>query len=80
MTTIGTQIPESVLEQARALAAREGIPLEQIITLAVTQTIGVWSHESYVAHRAKRGSRDAFDAALREVPDAPAVPGDEWPK
>lgn len=79
MTTIETKIPEPVLEQARALAEREGIPLEQIISLAVTQSVGVWSHESYVEHRAKGASRDAFEAALDEVPDAPALPGDEWP-
>ena len=77
MTTIEAQVPEPVLEQARTLAEREGIPLEQIISLAVTQSVGVWSHESYVAHRAKRGSREAFEQALAEVPDAPPLPGDE---
>ncbi len=80
MTIIEAQVPEPVLEQARALAAREGIPLEQIISLAVTQSVGVWSHESYVAHRAGRASRAAFETALGEVPDAPAMPGDEWPQ
>jgi hypothetical protein len=79
MTTIEAQVPEPVLEQARALAEREGIPLEQIISLAVTQSVGVWSHESYLAHRAKHASREAFEQALAEVPDAPPLPGDEWP-
>lgn len=37
MTIIDAQIPEPSLEQARALAKREGIPLEQIISLTVTQ-------------------------------------------
>ena len=78
MTTIEAQVPEPVLEQARVLAEREGIPLAQIISLAVTQSVGVWSHESYVAHRARHASREAFEAALGEVPDAPAMPGDEW--
>ena len=41
-------------------------------------SIGVWSHESYVAHRAKSASRAAFDEALAEVPDVPPMPGDEW--
>lgn len=80
MTTIEAQVPEPVLEQARALAEREGIPLEQIISLAVTQSVGVWSHESYVAHRAKHASREAFELALAEVPDVPPMPGDEWPR
>ena len=78
MTTIEAQVPEPVLEQARALAERERIPLAQLISLAVTQSVGVWSHESYVAHRARNASREASDEALAEVPDAPAMPGDEW--
>ena len=77
MTTIEAQVPEPVLAQARTLAEREGIPLEQIISLAVIQSVGVWSRESYVAHRAKRGSREGFEQALAEVPDAPPLPGDE---
>jgi hypothetical protein len=77
MTTIEAQVPEPVMEQARALAARESIPLEQLISLAVTQSVGVWSHESYIAHRARGASRAAFDEALAEVPDVPPMPGDE---
>lgn len=77
MTTIEAQVPDAVLEQARALADRERIPLSQLISLAVTQAVGVWSHESYVAQRAKSAGRAAFEEALAEVPDAPPLPGDE---
>ena len=79
MTTIEAQVPEPVMEQARALAARERISVEQLISLAVTQTVGVWSHESYGAHRAQGASRTAFEEALAEVPDAPPMAGDELP-
>jgi hypothetical protein len=33
-----------------------------------------------VAHRARNASRAAFEKALAEVPDAPPLPGDEWPQ
>jgi hypothetical protein len=69
MKTIEAQIPESVLKQAQELAVRENIPLAQIISLAVTQSIGIWSNESYLAMRAKRASRESFLDALKEVPD-----------
>jgi len=80
MKTVEAQIPEPVLKQAQDLAARENIPLEQIISLAVTQAVGVWSNESYIALRAKNASREKFLDALNEVPDvAPpdydALPG-----
>ncbi len=80
MTTIEAQVPEAVMEQARALAERERIPLAQLISLAVTQSAGVWSHESYAAHRAHGASRPAFDAALAEVPAVPPMPEDELPQ
>ena len=52
MKTIEAELPEPVLKQAQELAAREHIPLERIISLAVTQAVGVWSNESYIALRA----------------------------
>lgn len=80
MKTVEAQIPEPVLKQAQELAERENVPLEQIISLAVAQSVGVWSNESYVALRAKRGSREQFLEALKEVPDVPPMTGDELPE
>jgi hypothetical protein len=80
MKTIEVQIPEPVLKQAEELAAREHIPVEQIITLAVTQAVGVWSNESYVALRAKRASRERFLDALKEVPDVEPPDYDRLPE
>jgi hypothetical protein len=65
MKTIEAHIPEPVLKQAQELAARENIPLDQIISLAVTQAVGVWSNESYVALRAKRANQAADFSLLR---------------
>ena len=69
MKTIEAHIPEPVLKQAQELAARENIPLDQIISPAVAQAVGMWSNESYVALRARRASREEFVDALKEVPD-----------
>ena len=80
MKTIEAQIPEPVLKQAQELAARENVPLEQIITLAVAQSVGVWSNESYVAMRAKRGSREKFLEALKEAPDVEPQDYDRLPE
>ena len=80
MKTIEAQIPEPVLKQAQELAARENVPLEQIITLAVAQSVGVWSNESYVAMRAKRGSREKFLDALNEAPDVEPADYDRLPE
>ena len=79
MRTIEAQIPEPVLKQAEALAARENVPVAQIIRLAVAQAIGVWSNESYVALQGKHDSRERFLDALREVPDVEPPDQDRLP-
>lgn len=80
MTTIEAKIPEPVLKQAKELAEREHIPLEQLISLAVTQTIGIWSNQSYVSLRATRGSREDFLQALEQVPDVEPPEYDRLPE
>jgi len=80
MKTIEAQIPEPVLKQAQELAARERIPLEQLISLAVTQSVGIWSNESYLALRGSRATRAKFLDALREVPDVEPASHDHLPE
>ena len=80
MTTIKAKVPEPVLRQARKLAERDGVPLEQIISLAVTQAVGVWSQESCVALRGKRASRAKFEAALKQVPEVEPPEYDRLPE
>jgi len=80
MTTIEAKIPEPVLKQAKELAERENIPLEQVISLAITQAVGVWSNESYVAMRARRASREKFLEALQQVPGVEPPEYDRLPE
>ena len=80
MTTIQAQIPSPVLKQARELAKREKIPLRQVISLAIAQSIGVWSNESYIAARAKKAGRKNFLEALKQVPDVEPPDYDRLPK
>ncbi len=80
MTTIEAKIPEPVLKQAEELAKREQISLEQLISLAITQAVGIWSSESYVSLRAKRGSREDFLRGLEQVPDVEPPDYDRLPE
>ena len=80
MTTVEAKIPESCAQQARELAERENIPLEQIISLAVTQAVGIWSNESYIALRAARATKEKFIDALRQVPDSEPPEYDRLPE
>jgi hypothetical protein len=80
MTTISAEIPDAVLEQAKTLAEREKLPLQQIISLAVTQSVGIWSAESYLAIRGKHASREKFLKALEQVPDVEPPEYDRLPE
>ena len=80
MTTIEAKVPEPVLKQAKELAEREKIPLDQLISLAITQAVGIWSNQSYIEIRARRASREKFLQALDEVPDTEPAEHDRLPE
>ena len=66
--------------EAEELAEREQISLEQLISLAVTQAVGIWSNESYISLRARRGSRDDFLNSLEQVQDVEPPEYDRVPE
>jgi hypothetical protein len=69
MITIEVQIPEAVFNQAQEIARHENIPLTQVISMAVTQAVGVWSNEKYVEQRTKMTNRERFLEALQRTLD-----------
>ena len=77
MTTMQTEVPDAIYKQAVAMAEREKVPVERLLSLA--QALGAWQTESILAQRAKRGSREKFLAVLSRASDVPPVAGDERP-
>lgn len=69
MSTISLRLPESLHESARALAEKENISINQLITLALAEKVSALMTEEYLGQRAKRGSKDKFQAVLARVPD-----------
>jgi hypothetical protein len=63
MRSIETKLPEAVYQQALELAARENLPVEQIISLAVAQAMAAWNNDNYIAAR-KQSDREKFLEAL----------------
>lgn len=77
MTAINIKLPDSVARKAGELAAKDGVSFDQFISTAVSEKISGWLTEDDLDQRARRASREKYDAALAQVPDAPPVPGDE---
>ena len=69
MRTLSVRLPESLHQGVRDLATREGISINQLIVTAVAEKLAALTTEEYLAERAKRGSREKYDAALAQVPD-----------
>lgn len=80
MRTIQTDVPKAISKQAVELAEKEDVPVEQLVSLALAQPLGVWRSGSLIAERAKRGSREKFLAVLAKAPDVKSADHDRLPE
>ena len=67
MSTISLRLPESLHETARALAEKEEISLDQLITSALAEKVSALLADDYVEARARRGDRERFLQAMAKV-------------
>lgn len=67
MSSISLRLPESLHRQARALAEREDISINQLIATALAEKMSALMTGEYLAERAARGSRKKFDRVLKKV-------------
>ena len=77
MSTISLRLPDSLHKQIRKLASEEGISINQFISTAAAEKLAALMTVDYLEKRAKRGSREKFEAALASLPD---VEPDEYDK
>jgi hypothetical protein len=69
MSALSLRLPHSLHERARALARREGISINQLISTALAEKMSALLTEEYFRERGQRASRAKFLAALAKVPD-----------
>jgi hypothetical protein len=69
MTTIETQIPDSLYKQVKSLAERESISVDQLVSIALASQVSAWLTKDYLAERAARGSWDKALEVLAQAPD-----------
>ena len=70
MSTISLRIPESLHKQIRKLAEQDGISINQFISTAAAEKLASLMTVDYLVERAKRGSREKFEAAMASLPNA----------
>lgn len=69
MSTLSLRIPTSLHQELRALARREGVSINQIVSAAVGEKVASLKTLDYLRERARRGSRRQFEQVLAKVPD-----------
>ena len=79
MTKIEANVPDYLARQARAVAEREHVPIDQIVALALSAQIAAWSGSDDIEARAKRANLTEFDRIMAKVPKVAPLPGDELP-
>jgi hypothetical protein len=70
MSTISLRLPDSLHKRIRELANEDGISINQFISTAAAEKLAALMTVEYLEKRAKRGSREKFEAALAKLPDA----------
>jgi len=70
MSTLSLRIPNSLHEQIRQLAKREGISINQFLASAAAEKMSALLTEEYIEARAKRASIKKFQKVLKKVPNA----------
>ena len=68
MGELSIRLPESLHKCAHELARKEGISINQLVTVALAEKLAALSAEDYLASRAKRASRSKFKKAMAKIP------------
>ncbi|MEX0648960.1 MAG: toxin-antitoxin system HicB family antitoxin [Balneolaceae bacterium] len=69
MSTLSVRLPESLHKRLKEMADKEGVSMNQFITLAVSEKVSTLLTIDYLKKRAQRGDRKTFDELLEKVPD-----------
>jgi len=80
MSSLSLRLPTSMHEQLRDLAQREGISINQFITIAVAEKMATIDTATYLRQRAQRGSQAKLLAVLAKAPDVEPEPDDRLPE
>ena len=76
MSTLSLRLPNSLHEEVKKLARREGISINQLVSTALAEKLAALMTEEHLEKRARRGSKEKFQKVLRKVRRAPPEAAD----
>ena len=69
MSTLSVRLPESLHKHLKEMADKEGVSMNQFITLAVSEKVSTLLTLDYLTERARRCDLEIFEGLLEKVPD-----------
>lgn len=69
MTTIKAEVPDSLYQQVMALAQRENVSIEQLVTMALSAQVLALLTKDYLGQKANQSDWEKFQQVLAKVPD-----------
>lgn len=69
MSTLSVRLPESLHKKIKELADKEGISMNQFITLAVSEKMSALLTVDYLKERAEKANKKKFINMMDQVPD-----------
>jgi predicted transcriptional regulator len=76
MSSVTVRLSDSLHSQLRAVAKKDKVSINQLINAAVAEKVSALMTEDYLEARAARGSREAFERAMMQVPHVAPEPYD----
>ena len=69
MSTLSLRLPNSLHDEVKSLAKKEGISINQFISSAVAEKMSSLLTEQYLVKRPQKGNKQAFLDAMSKVPN-----------
>jgi len=69
MSTLSLRLPNSLHDEVKLLAKKEGISINQFISSAVGEKMSSLLTEEYLVSRSKKGNLNEFLSAMSKIPD-----------
>ena len=69
MSTLSLRLANSLHNEVKFLAKKEGISINQFIASAVAEKMSALMTENYLVERSKKGNKKDFLEAMTKVPD-----------
>jgi uncharacterized protein (DUF1778 family) len=69
MSTLSLRLANSLHDEVKHLARKEGISINQFIASAVAEKMSALMTEDFLVERSKKGNKKAFLQAMSKVPN-----------